>query len=52
VEVAIPRFEPGPGGKAERHARWTIHERVQRRELRGGEVRLVDEQGGSAAAGM
>lgn len=52
VDVAIQRFEPGNGGRAELRARWTVHPRDGRAEVRSGEARLVDERGDSAAAGM
>jgi uncharacterized lipoprotein YmbA len=52
VEVSIERFEPGAGGNPELSARWTIHGRTRRGEMSGGEVRLVDREGGPAAAGM
>jgi len=52
IEVAIERFEPGAGGKAELAARWTIHDRRRHGEVRVGEVRLVDGKGGPSATGM
>lgn len=52
VDVTIQRFGPGTAGRAELHARWTVHARVQGAAVRAGEVRIVDEQGGPAAAGM
>lgn len=52
VEIAIERFGPGAGGKAELSASWTLHGPGRAGEARAGEVRLVDAEGGPAAAGM
>ena len=52
VALEIERFEPGPDGRAELSARWSIHERGKPGEVRFGEARLLDREGGSSAAGM
>lgn len=51
VDVTIRRFEADGGGRTELRARWTLHER-EGAKVKTGEARLVDERGGSAAAGM
>ena len=52
VDVTIQRFEADGGGRTELRARWTVHEREARAEVKRGEARLVDDRSGSAAAGM
>ena len=52
VTVSIQRFERGVTGRAELRAGWTLHDRARRTRVGGGEVNLVDEQGGPIAAGL
>jgi uncharacterized protein len=52
VDVTIQRFEADSRGETELRARWTVHRREGRVEVKSTEARLVDDRGGSAAAGM
>jgi len=52
IDVTIQHFEPDADGRATLRAGWTVHERARPEAVHGTEIRLVDQEGGPAAAGL